>query len=134
MPASAGVVGGARRRHAGSDRPGEDSHARLGVFRRRFFLVAARRARRVRITLARYGAAVQNACFEQTDGEHLPIGSASVDVALINGIFNLNPARESIFRELARVLRPGAVAYVAELTLANPLPAKVKQSEADWFA
>jgi arsenite methyltransferase len=79
-------------------------------------------------------AAVQNACFEQTDAEHLPLGSASVDVALINGIFNLNPARESIFRELARVLRPGAVAYVAELTLANPLPAKVKQSEADWFA
>jgi len=27
-------------------------------------------------------------------------------VALVNGIFNLNPARAEIFRELARVVRP----------------------------
>lgn len=79
-------------------------------------------------------AGVQNTSFEQTDAEHLPLASASVDVALINGIFNLNPSRASIFRELARVLRPSGVAYAAELILASPLPANVKQSEADWFA
>jgi SAM-dependent methyltransferase len=77
---------------------------------------------------------VHNACFERADAERVPIASGSLDVALVNGIFNLNPARESIFRELARVLHPGGVAYVAELILADALPATVKQSDADWFA
>jgi len=79
-------------------------------------------------------AAIQNASFEQADAEHLPLGPASVDVALVNGIFNLNPAREAIFRELARVLRPGGLVYAAELLLASPLPANVRQTDADWFA
>jgi arsenite methyltransferase len=79
-------------------------------------------------------AALQNVSFEQADAEHLPLAPASVDVALVNGIFNLNTARESIFRELARVLRPGGVAYAAELVLASPLPANVRQTDADWFA
>ena len=79
-------------------------------------------------------ARIRNICFEEADAEHLPVGTASVDVALVNGIFNLNPARDSIFHELARVLRPGGVAYAAELVLAKPLPPEAKQSEADWFA
>lgn len=35
------------------------------------------------------------------------VGAALVDVALVNGIFNLNPARHPIYRELARVVRRG---------------------------
>lgn len=78
-------------------------------------------------------AAIQNVHFEQADAECLPVATGSVDVALVNGIFNLNPARESIFKELARVLRQGGAAYIAELILAHPLPASAKQNEADWF-
>lgn len=47
----------------------------------------------------------ENARFEKTDAERLPLAAASVDVALVNGIFNLNPSRASIFTELGRVLR-----------------------------
>jgi arsenite methyltransferase len=79
-------------------------------------------------------AIVPNIRFEQASAEYLPLAAASIDIALVNGIFNLNSARESIFRELGRVLRPGGVAYVAELILAHPLPAGVNQNEADWFA
>jgi SAM-dependent methyltransferase len=79
-------------------------------------------------------AEIRNISFEQADAECLPLPSAAVDVALINGIFNLNPARESIFRELARVIRPGGDAFAAELILTCPLPPEVRQSEADWFA
>jgi len=78
--------------------------------------------------------AIHNLSFKQADAEHLPLGPASVDVALVNGIFNLNPARESIFRQLARVLRSGGLVYAAELILASPLPVNVKQTDADWFA
>jgi ubiquinone/menaquinone biosynthesis C-methylase UbiE len=33
------------------------------------------------------------------DAERLPLETGSIDVALVNGIFNLNPARTEIFRE-----------------------------------
>lgn len=79
-------------------------------------------------------ADIENVHFEETDAEQLHVASASVDVALVNGIFNLNPFRESIFKELARVLRPGGIVYAAELILASSLPANAKQSDADWFA
>jgi arsenite methyltransferase len=72
---------------------------------------------------------IENVSFEKADAERLPLSSASIDVALVNGIFNLNPTRDSIFRELARVLRPDGVAYAAELILAKPLPSDVKQNE-----
>jgi SAM-dependent methyltransferase len=42
-----------------------------------------------------------NVTFYQGDAERLPLDEASVDVALVNGIFNLNPGRAEIFRELA---------------------------------
>ncbi len=87
---------------------------------------------RVRRTAHELG--IENVSFQQTDAERIPLPDASVDVALVNGIFNLNPARESIFRELARVLRSRGKAYVAELILAGPLPSNVTQTDADWFA
>src|SRR4029077_3192512 len=51
-------------------------------------------------------ARASNLGFVQAESEHLPLRRGSVDVALVNGIFNLNPLRAAIFAELARVLRP----------------------------
>lgn len=79
-------------------------------------------------------AAIPNVLFKHADAERLPLDDACIDIALVNGIFNLNPARTAIFRELARVLRPGAVVYAAELILAGDVPPNVHQTEADWFA
>ena len=41
------------------------------------------------------------------DAERLPLADRSIDVAIVNGIFNLNPWRGEVFAELARVVRPG---------------------------
>src|SRR5947208_3280116 len=68
------------------------------------------------------------------EAERLPVSDGSIDVALVNGIFNLNPARAEIFRELARVVRPGGAVFAAELILHEPLPPTTRFSEADWFA
>jgi len=87
------------------------------------------RARRAAIEL---GAV--NVDFRYGDAENLPIEDGGTEVALVNGIFNLNPAREAIFRELARVVRPGGAVYVAELILREPLPSEIQDSESDWFA
>jgi arsenite methyltransferase len=79
-------------------------------------------------------ARINNAEFRQGKAEKISLDDASVDVALINGIFNLNPARDQIFHELARVMRPGGVVYAAELILREPLPPEVQASETNWFA
>lgn len=72
--------------------------------------------------------------FRQGDAEAIPAATGSVDVALVNGIFNLNPARREIFSELSRVVRSGGQVFAAELILKGPLPTEVVSSEADWFA
>jgi len=77
---------------------------------------------------------IEHVEFRHADAENLPIPTGSMDVALANGIFNLNPKREAIFRELARVLRDGGTAYAAELILQGPLPPEVRTTEDNWFA
>ena len=67
------------------------------------------------------------------DVENLPIKDNSVDVALINGIFNLNLSRCAIFQELARVVKTGGSVYAAELILQGPLP-EDQTGETSWFA
>ena len=75
-----------------------------------------------------------NIAFCRADAERQPLDDGSVDVALVNGIFNLNPARGAIFRELARVVRAGGTVFAAEIILRERLPATTQFSEADWFA
>ena len=86
---------------------------------------------------ARRGAAeagAAQAAFCQAAAEQLPLAAGSVDVALVNGIFNLNPARAQIFQELARVVRPGGSIFAAELILREPGPAGDLSNPDDWFA
>jgi len=66
--------------------------------------------------------------------EDLPMEDGSVDVAIVNGIFNLNPCRERIFYELARVLRPGGMIFAAELVLTTPLTPEEGASSTNWFS
>ena len=75
-----------------------------------------------------------NATFQRGDAENLPFASESFDVAIVNGIFNLNPSRDRIFPELFRVLRHGGSVFAAELILAEPLSAEERASASNWFA
>ncbi len=79
-------------------------------------------------------AGVDNVEFHQASAEELPLEDGLIDVALVNGIFNLNPVRDAIFKELARVVRRGGAVYAAELILREPLPPEVLDSEDEWFA
>lgn len=75
-----------------------------------------------------------NVLFLRSAVEHLPLADASVDRALVNGIFNLNPFRDRIFRELARILKPGGAVFGAELILQAPLPDSFRAGAANWFS
>ncbi|MGH7354068.1 MAG: methyltransferase domain-containing protein [Candidatus Rokuibacteriota bacterium] len=70
----------------------------------------------------------------RADAERLPLAGGSIDVALVNGIFNLNPARTEIFRELTRVVRPGGRAYAAELIAREAASDTGEFDETAWFA
>lgn len=66
--------------------------------------------------------------------ESMPLRESSVDLAVVNGIFNLNPFRTEIFRELARVVKPGGRVYGAELVLKGELSVTFQAGRANWFS
>lgn len=68
------------------------------------------------------------------DAEQLPLLDGAIHTALINGIFNLNPARTAIFTELARVVQPGGAVYAAEIVLRKALSPTTVAKETNWFA
>jgi len=67
------------------------------------------------------------------DAEALPLPSASVDVVLVNGIFNLSPDKAAVMGEVRRVLRPAGRLVASEVALARPLAPGEASSLDDWF-
>lgn len=57
--------------------------------------------------------------------EALPIDDASVDVVISNCVINLAPDKAAVYREVARVLRPGGRMIVSDVVLDAPLPAAI---------
>jgi len=54
--------------------------------------------------------------------EALPVEDASVDVVISNCVINLVPDKAAVYREVARVLRPGGRVVVSDVVLNAPLP------------
>jgi len=75
---------------------------------------------------ARTGLA--NVEFRLGEIEHLPVADASVDAIISNCVINLSPDKPQVWREMARVLRPGGRVAVSDLALLQPLPAAVRES------
>ncbi len=79
-----------------------------------------------------YGAA--NVEFRESEAQHIPFADGTFDIALVNGIFNLNPDRAGLFQELARVIRPGGVLYGAEIVLREPMDEEERAGLSNWFS
>ncbi len=54
--------------------------------------------------------------------ESLPVASGSVDAVTSNCVINLVPDKGAVFREVARVLRPGGRLVVSDIVLDGDLP------------
>jgi SAM-dependent methyltransferase len=65
---------------------------------------------------------LDNVEFRLGEIEHLPVADASVDVVISNCVINLSPDKPQVWREIARVLRPGGRAAISDLALLQPLP------------
>jgi SAM-dependent methyltransferase len=80
----------------------------------------------------RNAAAAGHANVEFREGhiEDLPVADASIDVVISNCVINLVPDKARVYREVARVLRPGGRVVVSDVVLDAPLPPAVAQSVA----
>jgi SAM-dependent methyltransferase len=80
---------------------------------------------RARVHAAEAGAT--NVEFRLGDAEKMPVDDASADWVMSNCVINLAPDKPAVFREVARVLRPGGRMTVSDIVLTDALPQKVAE-------
>jgi arsenite methyltransferase len=68
---------------------------------------------------------LDNVEFRLGEIEHLPIADNTADVIISNCVINLSPDKAQVWREIARVLKPGGRVAVSDIALLKPLPADV---------
>jgi arsenite methyltransferase len=68
---------------------------------------------------------LDNVDFRLGEIEHLPVADNSVDVIISNCVINLSPDKPQVWREIARVLKPGGRVAVSDMALLKPLPPEV---------
>lgn len=74
----------------------------------------------------------QNVEFHLATIDRLPLADASVDCVISNCVINLAPDKPAVFREIARVLKPGGRLAVSDIALKAELPPEVAQSMAAY--
>ncbi len=73
-----------------------------------------------------------NVEFYQSTIDQIPLPDASVDCVISNCVLNLAPDKPAVFREIARVLKPGGRVAVSDIALKHQLPEAVAQSMAAY--
>jgi arsenite methyltransferase len=68
---------------------------------------------------------LDNVEFRLGEIEHLPVADNSVDAIISNCVINISPDKTQVWREIARVLKPGGRVAVSDMALLKPLPPEV---------
>lgn len=64
--------------------------------------------------------------------DNIPLPDASVDCVISNCVLNLAPDKPAVFREIARILKPGGRLAVSDIALKKELPAAIASSLAAY--
>jgi SAM-dependent methyltransferase len=73
-----------------------------------------------------------NVEFYQSTIDNIPLADASVDCVISNCVLNLAPDKPAVFREIARILKPGGRLAVSDIALKNELPEAIARSMAAY--
>ena len=74
----------------------------------------------------------QNVEFHLATIDKIPLADESVDCVISNCVINLAPDKPAVFREIARILKPGGRLAVSDIALKGELPLAVAQSLAAY--
>ncbi len=87
-------------------------------------------ARRAEANLTHAG--IRNFEIKGVDSENIPYDAESFDVVISNGVINLAPDKEIVFREIHRVLKPRGRLQFADVVLEKTLPPGMAGSAEAW--
>lgn len=73
-----------------------------------------------------------NVEFYESTIDRIPLPDSSVDCVISNCVLNLAPDKPAVFREIARVLKPGGRLAVSDIALKGELPAAIARSLAAY--
>ncbi len=89
---------------------------------------------RARDTAKKYGGRYQNVEFRLGEIENLPVTEESMDYVISNCVINLSPEKQQVFNEAFRVLKPGGVFAVADITVDEEIPDSERKNMDSWSA
>ncbi len=75
-----------------------------------------------------------NVVYRKSYIEELPFEVGSVDTVISNGVFNLSADKPAVFREVARILKPGGRLAIADIVTRSQLPETVSCNADLWAA
>lgn len=72
--------------------------------------------------------------FRKGLGEALPVEDGTADLVISNGVINLCPCKNTVFREAFRVLKPGGRLQIGDIVVHKDIPPTARENVEIWTA